>query len=352
MSNTFLGSIRDRLMAWNHRNRRKPADAPRRWGLEALERRDLRAGVVSITTNVAGDVTLQGDAADNNVQIGVFGINNALVIQGLDGTRLAMNGRLDAIQVLTPQIVGRDLRVNLGAGRDTFVNRQVAVGRDLIATLGTGADSVELLDAAIGRNLTIDGGADQANDSVQLHAVDIGGQVTANLGPAAALEFDHFDMTGSEVFGSMTLTNTLNSSLFTLSGSTVRGALNIRTGAGSDLVQLGGHLPLIVMGAISMDLGSNADYLLLDQLTAFSTTTIVMGIGDDWGAIGRPSEFFGAFDVNLGAGDDRWDFPTSTSHPSTFHAAARFAGGTGFDAIQDRTHAIYLGLALFTQFEA
>ena len=318
---------------------------------EKLEDRNMMAGVVSVVTNALGDVTLRGDAADNHVEIGVFGINNALVIQGLHGTRIALGGNLADTQVLVPQVVTRDLRIDLGAGKDKFVNRQVSVGRDLIANLGAAADALQLLDHTVGRNLTINAGTDLANDDVQLGTVRVGGNLVANLGPAGTPVYDYFDMMNSDIAGNATLSNTTNSALMTLSGSTIRGGLSVQTGAGSDLLQLGGHQPLFVYGGISVNLGADADYLLLDQLTAYSTTTIDMGTGNDSGALNRASTFFGTFEVNLGAGDDRWDFPNTSSKSSTFYGTARFLGGAGSDTLTNRSHANLLNQAVFSQIE-
>jgi hypothetical protein len=311
----------------------------------------MMAGVVTVVTNALGDVTLRGDAADNHVEIGVFGINNALVVQGLQGTRIALNGNLSDVQVLVPQVVTRDLRIDLGAGRDKFVNRQVSVGRDLIANLGAATDVFQLRDHAVGRNVSILAGIDLVNDDIQLDAVRVGGNLTVNLGPAATPGYDYFSLSSSDISGSVALSNTTNSSLMTLSGATIRGSLSIQTGAGSDLLQLGGHQPLLVFGGISVNLGADADYLLLDQLTAYSSTTIDMGTGNDSGALNRASTFFGTFELNLGAGDDRWEFPSSSLKSSTFYGTSRFLGGTGSDTFVDKSHSNFLNQVVFSQFE-
>ncbi len=327
---------------------------PSRFGclrVESLEDRSMMAGVVTVTTNALGDVSLRGDAANNHVELGAFGINNALVITGFDGTQILLNGVSSTVHVLVPIAVPRDLRVDLGAGSDEFVNRQVSVGRDFFATLGTGSDYCQLLDFSVGRNVTMEGGGDAANDTLEMDQVTMGGNLTANFGPAATTVFDHFELTNSTIHGNALVTNTTNSALFTAAGTTIFGTLNVQTGAGVDLVQLGGHQRLKVLGNISVNLGSEGDYLLLDQLEAYSLTTIDMGTGNDVGTLDRASTFFGAVTINLGAGNDQWDFPTSTAKNSTFYSTMQILGGAGVDTVTHRLNAFYLKTATFSQIE-
>jgi len=134
--------------------------------VEPLESRHLLSGVVNISIAPAlpaGDMQLQGDGANNSIQIqsGTAVSDAAIVVRGLNGTLLQINGAPAASPVTIPGIFG-SIQVQLLGGADSFefVGAGVAtpstVQGNLRITNDSGGDSNVIHDTAINGNLIVD----------------------------------------------------------------------------------------------------------------------------------------------------------------------------------------------------
>lgn len=126
----------------NHRTR-----SPGSLSLEALERRDLKAGNVTVSLDAFGTMTVRGDAASNGVAIAQQSATSYRV------TGLTVAGaptRINGASWVIVNNVWKDVVVTMGDGNDYLAfNGTTSGGRatllnDLAIVMGNGHDRVDL----------------------------------------------------------------------------------------------------------------------------------------------------------------------------------------------------------------
>jgi hypothetical protein len=173
---------------------------------------------------VRGNLTIQGDAADNEIAITAGAEPGSFVVTGLNGTTVHQNGQTPTTEVKVTG-VRRDVRIGMGEENDSVSLEGVAVRGDVAIRTGTGNDEVSIDEASIGGRLAI--GTDGDNDTVA-------------LGSAADTEPTPVGVRGG----------------------TLEGALRVRKG-------------------IHVDLGTENDTLTLDRVATSTGVGVNAGTGDD-----------------------------------------------------------------------
>jgi hypothetical protein len=105
------------------------------FAVEPLERRAMLAGNVSASINAGGDLIIQGDGADNKIEV-FIATDGTVVISGHDGETVDQGN-------LNNTTVTGDVRVRMRGGNDT-VELTSANGpiNKLIIRTGSGSDSI------------------------------------------------------------------------------------------------------------------------------------------------------------------------------------------------------------------
>lgn len=128
--------------------------------IETVENKCLLAGVVGMEITNGGDLILTGDAANNEIEIGLTAEDEGYVL-GLNGTEVEFDGLvldghtfpvgLVQLDIDLPGLEG-DLQINMGNGDDsvTFVANDIdgtihslSVSGDMSVNLGRGSDSLQ-----------------------------------------------------------------------------------------------------------------------------------------------------------------------------------------------------------------
>lgn len=154
-------------MLWRGRRKSKPSQPvqKRAFRLERLETRDMLAGVVNVLIApmvAAGDMVLEGDVSNNEVEVRSGANFGEFVVKGLNGTLLQINGA-GVTMAQTPPLNGINgsIRVELAGGADKFffegpdANSMSRVGDDLLITNDVGDQNV-IRDVLINGDLLID----------------------------------------------------------------------------------------------------------------------------------------------------------------------------------------------------
>lgn len=311
--------------------------------VQSLEQRTLPAGTVTASFT-GGNITLNGDSNDNQVQIDV--LPTGTTITGLSGTLIKFGARSTS-SLSVPNITVRDVTVNLKAGDDSLT---VNVGED--------DDEAEAVDLVIGRNLKIDAGA--GNDTVNLTVfngtITVNGGLTVDLGAGndslTALHEESDEPDDEEesdlpiqVLGNVKITGSTGNDGVGLADFATGKDLTIETGSGNDSVELlacevGGNANVAlsagedsldvesstVTGQATFDGGSNDDAMSLVDSLFESLVRVNLQAGDD--DLTLASEFRGVLDVIAGSGDDQ-----VAIGDADFQADSSIKLGTGDDEL-------------------
>lgn len=247
--------------------------------LEQLELRTLPA--VTVTLSGGGVLKIKGNAAGDDVL--VEGLGNS------GNVSVRVNGNLV----------------------DNFDGV-----KNIKAALGDGNDSLELQAVEIPGNLTVNLG-DGADEFIIEDDTEIAGFVKANLGGDTG-DFVEWKRR-VEIGGNVTLNGVADLNLEGLGASSANDAEDI---------DIGGNL--IIKLVNSGDVNGDNEELELSNVNVFGKTTLTGSNKTDRLDI-FDSSFTGNFIANLGDGDDEIDVATEAVDKNEFLAAAIFNGGDGDD---------------------
>jgi hypothetical protein len=300
----------------------------RRGSFESLEQRQLLAGDVLVSV-VHGNLKIEGDANDNQIEIAAGAEAHTVVITGLDETNLRLVDREtgvpgpaeselvvsvrggakidlgdgdDAITMTAPNLRG-NLSINTGDGDDQVVvnnatdatvsglnNGGVLAGvrGDLKIRTGAGDDTVIATNALVRGRLHIDTGSD--NDSVEL--------------------------------GGVAAENTALSGGFVDASLRGRGGVHVSLGDGNDIVNVQG----IAASHLHLAAGDGDDSVVIADVDVHRLS-VNAGAGND--DVSVADSVFASLGVKLGDGDDTL---------ALGGAEAKFAlllGGMGEDTLNE-----------------
>lgn len=214
-------------------------------------------------------------------------------------------GQDDVIKLTSTAAIFGNMTINAGSGDDAVTLTDVTVGGNLTIASGAGNDAITVDGATINGGLwKLDAG--DGNDDVELKGANGTGTFTALLGAGA----DHLNCATSVVVLATTGTTTLdagsgNDWLF-FSG-TVGNALQLKGGAGQNDLALAGQ---VTGGALTVDGGSDRDYIHLDNLAVSNATaghvTVNLAGGTNFAWFNNVTAA-GDVKVNGGSGDDGFD---------------------------------------------
>jgi len=207
----------------------------RRLFLESLETRRLLAGVVNVITAASpGDLTLDGDNSNNQVEVRAGAVTGQLVITGKTGTLLTLDGGPQSFSSLTVNGIVDDLFVDLGGGNDTFELGTAAGSRTEIAddVLISNDDDDEnfIRNADIGGDLTVDRIVDGASSELTIKDTIVRGNTTVDNDGIGGL-FDGDSKTvieKSELEGTLTISNVAGDDTTIIVDTSVGAALFVR----------------------------------------------------------------------------------------------------------------------------
>jgi hypothetical protein len=330
----------------------------RRLRVERLEHRNLLAGNVLVTVNGGGNLTIRGDAADNQFSVqetapdvftftdtdpvGDTRFNGALgpfVIAGVTGSvRADLQAGNDNIEILGGTEITGNLQVKAGAGNDTAILTGVAIGGggvdvagNAVIETGAGNDTVRLIGAFLGGGVNVGGDAviqtGAGNDTVDLASgflsgsVDVGGNLDVHAGQGD----DAVTVAETSVVGNTTIDTSDGLDDVNIDFVTAGGNLTVRLGHQDDNLRFHssnvtaavalnaslGHDTLDVR-AVQADSGTidtsdGNDIVSLDSITTSGDLTIRLGLGDDTLGTGATAGFFvvgGRLSVNASRGND------------------------------------------------
>jgi hypothetical protein len=186
---------------------------------------------------VAGRTTISNGAGESLVDVfNDVDLTGGLTING---------GQSDDIVWLRNARLSGNLRVNLGAGRNSAFIFKFYLSGSAFLTTGPG------------------------DDGIAMNEVTVGGGVTAGLGNGINLfSIDPYP----EGFASTT-------------GSRIAGQLSVTTGSGRDSVRIGGYAPVWVGGPVAIRTGNEVnslgDAVNLNDVTCADAVLIELGDGSD-----------------------------------------------------------------------
>ena len=334
--------------------------------IETTENRCLLAGVVGMEITNGGDLILTGDAAANDIEIGLASENEGYVL-GVNGTQVELDGLvLDGhtfplIPTMfhndVPAIEG-DLVINMGNGSDsvTFLNGEfdgtllgVSVAGDMTVDLGVGGDEFvynggetfpvsgyDIPTTGVLGDVEIHGGSGSGSDYIDLTGLITGGvidvrtgssgggldQIAINecYGPAAELRGGSGEteiaVQGS-IFGQMLMKSGSGDDQLIVSGSAVDGDLTIDTGSSDNNIP--GDFVAIGSSVVTDDLridGRQGTQTILFQATQ----------------PGSQTEIYGETMINLRGGSD--SLLIDDLETTEFQGDAVFKTGGGADTVE------------------
>ena len=198
--------------------------------LEILEDRIAPAGVVTVTTNAAGEFVIDGDNADN--QFSVFQTApNTFRIEGLTGTTLTVDGTAGLLSFDFTKLT--KITASGNGGNDVFNLSNVSTLKSLAYDGGAGDDSLTAVNAGVKGNVDLSGGTGvddfsfdglTANISGNLKVTDGGGLLKLNL-------FAEKSVIG----GSLTVVGSTGSEAITTTGGTLSIGKGVNLDAGTTL---------------------------------------------------------------------------------------------------------------------
>ena len=185
-------------MFWGNPRKASKKKTPRRRSrfmrMESLEDRQVLTGVVNVIidpVNAPGQLTLEGDASNNAIEIRQTGQVGEYAISGVSGTLLQLN--MAGVTMPSVQINGiiNDIAVDLMGGNDTFSflsvgggTTQSSVPANLLIT-NSGGSNLNILDRVLingDLEVTKDAGASSFSELRILNSRIIGDTIVDNVG--------------------------------------------------------------------------------------------------------------------------------------------------------------------------
>ncbi len=293
--------------------------------VQQLEPKQLLTGVVSVSVSSAGDVSIVGDNADNEVYVAVNA--GTISVVGLNGTSIKA-GNQTATEATVPRPASiRDLKVSLKGGDDVLnvalwsaviVDRHISVdtgsGDDLVAitsensrlvrvrgdvniNTGNGSDAVAIVDnVKVGQASTPTEVRAIANDSrTRLsQVIRVGNDININTGD----NDDAVLLGGVEAFRDINIQSGFGN-------GDVLGVSNVRAGRNMKLTwgDANALRNVTVAGKLSVDSGTGDDSFLVENLAA-REVSVNLGSGSDTLAIGTGVRANVSAKISGGSGSD------------------------------------------------
>ena len=295
----------------------------RRLGLEALEHRTLMAGNVLVSVDATGLLTMQGDSADNMVQI------EQLVNDGPSGPWPGVRYAISAVdpnnmttingqtEVVVEGVKSVDIAMRDGADR-VFAHAPHRPGRrahlpgivniDMGSSAYTGSDSLTLrVENHKQININLGPGVDSLDMDGVVHQLNIlGDPVYSAEDTHTPFNDDHMRFRSLKADGPVTIDTKYGDDEVSLLGTFTANSNStwtIFTGSGNDRVSV---LGTDWKSALRIDTGIGDDDVSVSGLQHATALTVNTGRGDDEVQIGSRGVdiVFDSFAVWLGAGDD------------------------------------------------
>ena len=211
-----------------------------------------------------GNIVLTGDAAGNSV----------VIYTNSDGwVTVAVVGQTTIQGSATPWVlegwtsVTADLVVNMNGGDDIVILRDVHVGADVLVDSHAGNDVLLTTSATIAGNLEFKSAS--GSNSLGMSSTTVGG----NLKYTGGTGFDALYTNGLMVAGRTAITGNKGAELFAVENSSFLGTVTVNLGDGSDqLAVLAGNS---FSDRVTVDGGSNVDYVQTDSSTTFARTPTI-----------------------------------------------------------------------------
>jgi hypothetical protein len=245
--------------------------------IEALETRLAPAGIIAVSVNSAGTLTLAniaGQDGDEAITIERFGDGSFQLTPG-SGVTLRIGGT----DFTTPQILFgiTGLTANLGAGNDTVILNDCIFSKAATVNLGNGNNSFVMSSSMVTGTLLVTAGTGDDLVSFDGSASGVGGAVTIKLGA------------GQDAVTSSVNRLTLNAGL-TFDGGAGNDILSLAV-TDSDDVYIVGNLKFIggagddilAIGTTNTTFGATGSVMLTD--TAGNETVTITGTRFDTGAL-------------------------------------------------------------------
>jgi hypothetical protein len=266
--------------------------------LERLEERWALAGDVAAGFDVLGNLSIAGDAAENNVIVLVDDavLPNQLIVRGVNST--TVNGAAEVSFDVDPLIGINSVDIDFGEARIPTRPRSPR-GR-------IGVDTVDIGGFDIDGELTIGG---THGGVVTIHDLNAAGaaDVAFGAGVSGSLGFTRVK-TGSVInavnssFAGLNVTTSSSNDTVVVVDTLVDGDLNVDTGAGVDVVTL---TRLDVAGEAALETGTGADQIAGADVVIDGVTTINTGADVDtvnFSSVTAPTEFHSDVFIDLGNG--------------------------------------------------
>ncbi len=241
---------------------------------EALEARLMLAGVVKVSVNRAGDISIRGDGNDNYVEVAPIDtngddINDAIVIRGQkspDGVDTLIKFGRDTLAEVTigtsPSQAGK-LRVSLGSGDDFLRITDMVIDGQFQYTGGSGGDSLGINDSIFSGPMNWNSGS--GNDAIIINESNFHDSVIVKTGNGA----DWIAMNGGTSDGALINLNTGGGpDLVSFEDTIIDSEVLILTGGFPDELYLGSGATF--NAAVNIDLGTYADALMVEHGVVFN----------------------------------------------------------------------------------
>lgn len=244
--------------------------------VERLESRRLLAGNVFATITGAGNLVINGDAADNRIEVN-FGLAGEVAVVGHAGTTVNDDG-------LAGATLSGDVIINLKGGDDLAVLNgldysNISGIEKVTVNGGAGNDELRMNDLEFWRdNSSLKGGA--GNDRIYINDGRGFGKLTVSGGTGNdIIQIESTELQDSNVTGA-------------------RGELSVLGGGGGDIVVVS----RLEAEKLGVNLGGGDDLLDLFMSDVTGDTSIVAGGGNDELYIYGTAT--GSANINSGAGED------------------------------------------------
>ena len=244
--------------------------------VERLESKLMLAGVVKVSVNGRGDLTVKGNGDDNYVTItavdtGADGIDDSYTITGNpspDGEETLIKVGSQTMASTTVSVSGK-LKISMGGGDDFVRIEDVDHGGDFQYTGGGGGDSLGIFDSRIDGLMKWKEGS--GNDADIIKDSVLNGSLNVNTGNGSDwIAFIDSTLNGSEFKGK----TGGGPDLLSFEGTMVNSAVDVNMGGFPDEVYLGSGTTFA--GAVDIDMSSFADALKVENGVTFNMLSDVV----------------------------------------------------------------------------
>ncbi len=241
---------------------------------EALEARLMLAGLVTVTVNRAGDISIRGNGSDNYVEVAPMDTNgdmidDAIVIRGQaspDGLETLIKfGRetFSEVTIGTSATQAGKLKVSLGGGDDFLRITDMVIDGQFQYTGGSGGDSLAINDSTFSGLMKWNSGS--GNDAIIINDSDFHDSIIVKTGNGA----DWISLNGGMSDGALINMNTGGGpDLVSFEDTTIDSQVVVLTGGFPDELYLGAGATF--NASVKVDLGSYADALMVEQGVVFN----------------------------------------------------------------------------------